>query len=196
VREGVPGAEDAKGVTIMAEAKPPHPVILLVGMLAGREEWLNAAEAELVEHFGPAELTSETWPHEFTDYYAPRMGEHLLRRFIAFGRRIDPGELAAIKRAANAIEAELAAALAADVPRPVNLDPGYVAPAKLVLASCKDYSHRVYLAEGVYAELTLVFEHGAWRAMPWTYPDYRTAAYQHFFSRVRDGLRTPRGRGG
>jgi hypothetical protein len=58
-----------------------------------------------------------------------------------------------------------------------------------VLASCKDYSHRLYLGDGVYGELTLIFEHGAWRAMPWTYPDYRTEAYQAFFSRVRNDVK-------
>jgi hypothetical protein len=141
-------------------------VTLLVGLLAGRPEWLNAAADRLVEAFGPVELASETWPHAFTDYYAAQMGTELLRRFVAFSRRIDPGELAAIKRRTNAIEAELAARLGAPVPRPVNLDPGYVAPSKLVLASCKDYSHRLYLGDGVYGELTLIFEHGAWRAMP------------------------------
>jgi len=70
----------------------------------------------------------------------------------------------------------------------VNLDPGYVTPAKLVLASCKDYTHRAYLARGVYAEPTLAYTGGRWQAHPWTYPDYRTAEYHAFFDRLRDRL--------
>lgn len=74
------------------------------------------------------------------------------------------------------------------VARPMNLDPGYIAPSKLVLASTKDYSHRIYLDDGVYGEVTLLFQQGAWRQFEWTYPDYRTPAYHEFFARVRSRL--------
>ena len=173
----------------MAEPQAPKPAKLMVGLLAGREEWLNAAAGRLVEHFGATDAVSQTWPHAFTDYDAAEMGTDLRRRFMAFERLIGPDELAAIKLATNAIETELAGELHAAVRRPVNLDPGYVTAAKLVLASCKDYSHRIYLGEGVFAEVTLTYEQGAWRGLPWTYPDYRTSEYQAFFTEVRQRLR-------
>jgi hypothetical protein len=173
----------------MAEIRPASKVKLLAGLLARDPQWLDAAGNALAEAFGPIDLTSDTWPHEFTDYYTEQMGAPLRRRFVTFESPIDPGCLAAVKRRTNEIEAELARSLAADVPRPVNIDPGYVTAAKLVLASCKDYSHRVYLGDGVYGEVTLAFVGGLWQAQPWTYPDFRTAGYQAFFTRVRDRLR-------
>ena len=173
----------------MADIRPATRVKLLCGLLAAREAWLDTAGRRLVETLGAADAISDTWPFEFTDYYAAQMGRPLLRRFVAFERLIDPGALADVKRTTNALEAELAAELHADVPRPVNLDPGYVAAAKLVLASGKDYAHRVYLGGGVYGEVTLIYSRGAWQAQPWTYPDYRTAAYHAFFTAVRSRLR-------
>ena len=180
----------------MGTAKPPQPVKLIASLFAGRPSLLEAARARLEEAFGPADHQSEQLPFDHTDYYTPEFGPDLARVILAFERLIAPDALAAAKLSTNAMEAELAESLAADVARPVNLDPGYVTPAKLVLASCKDYSHRIYLAEGVYAEITLTFERGAWRAHPWTYPDYRTPGHQAFLSRVREQLRTQLRRGG
>jgi len=129
----------------MADARDPEPVKLLVGMLSAFPETFDACQAELVRRCGPVDLRSDLLPFDFTDYYHREMGCSLTRRFLAFERLIDPGRLAEIKLTANAIERSLAGCGRWPVPRPVNLDPGYVAPTKLVLASCKDYSHRVYL---------------------------------------------------
>jgi hypothetical protein len=73
-------------------------------------------------------------------------------------------------------------------PRPLNLDPGYITPAKLLLASTKDHAHRIYLAEGIYAEITLMFRQRRWQPTEWTYPDYRRDDYQEFFSQCREWL--------
>ncbi len=173
----------------MAQPKPAQPVQLLVGLLAGRAEWLDAGVAELVEAFGPVEAVSEDYPFTFTDYYAPTMGAGLVRRFVAFERLIDPASLADIKRATNALEARLAERIG-QVDRPVNLDPGYVAPGKLVLASAKDFAHRVYLGQGIYAEVTLQFRHGRWVSSDWTFPDYASGLYDAFLTGVRDRLRS------
>ena len=64
----------------------------------------------------------------------------------------------------------------------MNLDPGYITPAKLVLASTKDHAHRLYLADGIYAEVTLAFRGKQWQPLEWTYPDYRRADFQEFFT--------------
>jgi hypothetical protein len=75
------------------------------------------------------------------------------------------------------------------VPRPLNLDPGYLGLGKLVLASTKDHAHRLYLSRGIYAEVTLNYQDRGWRHHDWTFPDYRRADYQQFFSQCRDYLR-------
>jgi hypothetical protein len=90
-----------------------------------------------------------------------------------------------VKLQTNDWEAEYARQGRHDDPRPLNLDPGYLTPAKLVLASTKDHAHRIYLARGIYAEVTLSFKDRQWRAHPWTFPDYRRADYQQFFSECR-----------
>ena len=84
----------------------------------------------------------------------------------------------------NSLEKGLADAQYA-VPRPINIDPGYVTPAKLVLATTKDRAHRIYLGRGIYAEVTLTYAKKAFQSMPWTYPDYRSEPYRRFFEQVR-----------
>ena len=169
----------------MGEVRPPKPVKLLVGMLAGRPEWFDAAEKLLADAFGPIDLASGLIPFDFTDYYTPEMGPGLLRKFVTHERLISPDQIAPIKLHTNEMEAELACQLAASVPRPVNLDPGYLDGSKLVLATTKDYVHRIYLRDGIYAEITLTYKKGSYVPTPWTYRDYATAPYLAFFAQAR-----------
>lgn len=170
----------------MGDIHQPAPVKLIVGLLAAREAWLEAAVERLVACFGPVDLASDPIPFTFTDYYTAQMGAGLLRQFVTHERLIPPDDLAAIKVRTNALEGELAADLDADVPRPVNLDPGLLEGSKLVLASTKDQAHRIYLGQGIYAELTLTFCRGEFVPAPWTYRDYRTDAYHAFLKRARE----------
>jgi len=172
----------------MWEVKDPKPVKLIVGMLACDERCLAAARDSLVSALGEIDLVSDTWPFEQTDYYADEIGPRILRQFVSFVRLIDPGDLADLKRRTNGIEQELARTLATPCPRPVNLDPGIIEPSKLVLATTKNYSHRIYIGKGMYAEVTLVFDKGGWRPLPYTYPDYRRQEYFDFFAKARDRL--------
>ena len=172
----------------MGQINPPTPVKLLIGMLAQCEEWFAAAERLLAERFGPIDLASDLVPFDFTDYYTPEMGPDLLRKFVTHEPLVSPGDLAPIKVATNDMEARLAAELGADVPRPVNLDPGILDGSKLILATTKDYAHRIYLAQGIYAEITLWWRHGRFEHHPWTFADYRREDYQAFFSQARDYL--------
>ena len=118
----------------------------------------------------------------------PRWALGLKKQFLAAERLIDPALLAAIKRQTNEWEAEYAALDRHPEPRPLNLDPGYITAAKLVLASTKDHAHRIYLQDGIYAEVTLAYRHRAWQPLEWTYPDYRRADFQEFFTRCREFL--------
>ncbi len=181
----------------MAQALPPPTVRLICGMLAARAGCFDEALKELTAIFGEADIISDVMDFDFTDYYDRDMGRPLLRRFVSFERLAPADALVAAKVAANAIEAGFASRAGGQPPRPINLDPGYVESSKLVLASMKNFSHRVYLGRGVYGEVTLQFRHGRWEAMPWTFPDYASGGYHPFLSQVRDRLRqqVPWGRG-
>lgn len=141
----------------------------------------------LVEYFGPTDLVSGTWSFDSTDYYELEMGEGLQRQFVSFERLIDPGQLAQQKILSNELERRICTecGLLPDQRR-VNLDPGYLSLSKLVLATTKDYSHRLYLRDGIFAESTLHFEAGRWMPWPWTYPDYAGDSYHEFFVQVRE----------
>jgi hypothetical protein len=172
----------------MGQIKPPEPVKLFVGMLSAYPGAFAEAEAQLSHVLGKVDLRSDLFAHEFTDYYRDEMGHPLLRYFLSMEDLVTPERLAAIKRLTNKIEADIASKGEWPVVRPVNLDPGYVAPSKLILASVKDFAHRIYLGDGIYAEVTLQYRHGAWAELPWTFPDYRTPEYHSFFTQVRGRL--------
>jgi len=113
------------------------------------------------------------------------MGAPIYRYFLSFKKLIEPSEIAAAKVKTN----ELEPAFASDYPnirRPINLDPGYLEQSKIVLASTKNFYHRLLISGGIYAEVTLHFEEGAWQSFPWTFPDYKTNRYHPFLTALRD----------
>ena len=172
----------------MAEAVEAEPVCLIVGLLSAYEPLFAKAEEALCGRCGPLRASSDVMPFAYTDYYEAEMGGGLLRRFLAFETLIPPDRLASIKRWTNDLEKRLAVP-PHPVARPINIDPGYLTPAKLVLATTKDQAHRIYLDMGVYAEITLTYRRGlGYQPNPWTYPDYRTEAYRRFFEQVRDDM--------
>jgi hypothetical protein len=172
----------------MWELTEPRPVKLIVGILASDERCLAAARERVTTALGPADLVSEVWVFDQTDYYVAEIGPRVLRQFVSIEPLIDPGELAAIKHRTNEIEQDLAGTLEIPFPRPVNLDPGAIEPSKLILASTKNFAHRIYIGRKMYAEVTLVFDKGQWRLLPYTFPDYRRPEYFEFFALVRSRL--------
>ncbi len=116
------------------------------------------------------------------------MGTGLKKVFFAPAGLADPADLADWKHASNDWEEAYAALGLHEEQRPLNLDPGYLTLGKLVLASTKDYVHRIYLCRGIYAEITLTFRHHCWQDHQWTFPNYRRRDYQAFFSECRDFL--------
>lgn len=165
-----------------------EPARLFCGIIAADQNVMRQAESGLAGEFGPAEMRSAVIPFDFTDYYRAEMGENLLRRFVAFGGVFDTGRLAVAKQRAILLEAGLALSAGAVSRRRVNLDPGYVTAAKVVLATTKNHAHRIHLGSGIYGEITLSLSKRGAQAHDWTYPDYRTAAYGAFFMMVRDDL--------
>ncbi len=172
----------------MAAITQPDPAKLICGMISARAELFDLAQSLLEEAHGPADVCSEIIPFDFTNYYDEEMGKPRLRKFIAFENLIDPGDLPEIKRDTNLLEDAFATADGESVARPINLDPGYVAPSKLILASMKNFSHRIYLAGGVFGEVTLQYRDG-WQSLPWTFPDYGSGRYFPFLDATRAKLR-------
>jgi hypothetical protein len=172
----------------MGHCEPPSPVKLIVGILAADDRCLRAAIEAVTATFGPGDLHSEVWSFTQTEYYKKEAGEHILRQFVSIEKLVDPGELASIKHRTNAMEIELAERLNAGLSRPVNLDPGLIEPSKLVLASTKNFAHRIYIGQNMYAEVTLSFHQGVWKSYPFTFPDFRDDRYHGFLSKVREQL--------
>jgi len=167
----------------MGMAKAPPPVKLIVGMISREVKLFEEAESRMQSEFGPIDFVGPILPFDYTDYYREEMGEGLNRKFVSFERLIRSDEIAAIKMATNRWEEELADS--GEGKRRINLDPGYIALAKFVLATTKDYSHRIHLGGGIYAEVALHFHKGTYQPYDWTYPDYRSRAYIDIFNGIR-----------
>lgn len=169
----------------MAEPQAAKEAKLFCGILTKYRTLLDEVAEELVRLFGEVETRSETMPFDVTDYYAESMGSPLLRQFVSFKNLIGQERLREIKLTTNRLERRVAESGRFDVLRPVNIDPGYMTPSRLVLASCKDFSHRIYLGDGVYAEVTLLYRKGDFCSLDWTYPDYRSRRYMDYFRHLR-----------
>jgi hypothetical protein len=185
----------------MGQPLPPFPALLVLTAFSRHRTALDWAKARAAAEWGPVPLQSTAFAFDETDYYRKSMGADLKKVFWVFERAFDPADLADVKRLTNAWEAEYASlarqgrAMASDgsaigEPRPLNLDPGYLTAAKLVLASTKDHAHRIYVRDGIFAEVTLFYRHGRWEHHEFTFPDYRRADYHEFFCRAREYLKT------
>ncbi len=170
----------------MAVPNPPLPVLRFAGLLAADETQLAAAQRELTQWYGAIDDQTQPMPFTFTDYYADQMGHKLLRQWVRFANLFAPEQLAKCKLDPNMAEILLARQFPQAAKRPVNIDPGYLTRTKIILATTKDHSHRVYLSEGIYSEVTLHWNGSRWIAWPWTYPDYQSDLAQSFFVRARE----------
>src|ERR1051326_6742025 len=168
----------------MAEIRQFNAVKLFVGVLISHAKLLPDVEKRLIEGYGPIDHRSAVIPFDFTDYYEPEMGDIIDRILFSFERLIEADRLPEIKRETNRIEDEFAPMYSA-VKRPVNLDPGYIEQAKVILASTKNFYHRIYLDSGIFAEVTMHFKNNTFQFFPWTYPDYQSKEYQEFFQKMR-----------
>ena len=172
----------------MWDVCPPKPVKLICGILACDAAALEAARVRLGAELGAMDPVSPVWPFDLTGYYAQQAGPEILRQFVAFADLVDPGRLAAVKHITNRLERELAQELGRPWPRPVNFDPGLIEPSKLVLASTKNFAHRVYIGDTMYAEVTMIYVRGRWESFPFTFPDFKSGRYDGFLSAVRQRL--------
>ncbi len=154
--------------------------ILIIGVLVSDNVWKNVEEI-LIRKFGKISHRTEPINFTFTDYYNEEMGDEIKRFWIAFSKLIYENNLADIKNTTITIEKEFSL----NGKRMINLDPGYLNLSRLILASTKDFSHRIYLRDGIYGEITLIYRNKTFSILPWTYPDYASDIAVDFFKKVR-----------
>ncbi len=152
----------------MSKPTPAQPVKLVFSVLATNAVKLDETIAKLSAHYGKPDFLSDLVAFDYTDYYCREMGADLVRRFLSMEELVRPESLPDIKLATNDIENEFTQ----EGKRLVNIDPGYVSKANLILATGKGYAHRPYLRDGIYADLTLFYQNKTFCSLPWTYPDY------------------------
>lgn len=174
----------------MGTISEPQPVKMIAALLSSDIDAISRARDELIHLFGAIDSESVSYPFTFSSYYENEMGESLHKQFLSFETLVDPATIAEAKRRTNDLEQVLLRARDGAnnslSGRTVNIDPGYLNDAKLVLATTKDFSHRIYLGQGIYAEITLEYRKGGYRSHPWTYPDYQTDLALSFFESVRN----------
>jgi len=168
----------------MGQIGNPEKAFLFAGFIFREDGLYDEVRRKLQLFWGRIIRESSVRPFSYTDYYRKEMGEDLKRSFLVFDRLILPDELAAIKVETNGIEEEFSN----EGIRRVNIDPGYLGLAKVVLASTKDFSHRIYLGKGIYGDLTLRFVRGSFHPLEWTYPDYREVQTINFLNEARGVL--------
>ena len=161
-----------------------HPPVKLICALTYQALYdLAKLYKKLEGAFSSIEMLSQPFDFDlFTDYYTEEMGPGLKKHFIVFSALIDPFELPAIKRWTNKLEGTTLN----KEKRLVNIDPGYISQAKLVLATTKNYSHRVYLGKGIFGDVHMHYQRGKYRPNSWTYPDYKAEQNVAFFGKVRE----------
>ena len=166
----------------MSLPSPPKPAKLVIGFFL-REKSLGIPVVEnLIQRFGDVDIVSEWMPFDQTAYYEPEMGSPLYRRMLAFETLVQQSELSQAKRITNQIEKQYTD----NGKRGVNIDPGYLLLERFVLATGKNFAHRIYIGKKIYADLTLVFRKGRFESLPWSFPDYAGDRIQTFLTRVRE----------
>jgi hypothetical protein len=168
----------------MGRILPVQPVTPILGVLYRDVAVVDDILIWVEKLMGEVTLASPEWPFDLTDYYTPEMGDGLRRRFYLFDRLSDPTLLSKWKVETNKLEEQAAHRMGEQ--RPVNLDPGYLNGSKLVLASTKNHGHRIYIGQGVFAEVTLTFREGAWIKRDYTFPDFASGRYDEFLSKARE----------
>ena len=166
----------------MGNPTNPVHVKLIASIICQKEDSFFSVLKEMVSHFGTLDFVSATMPFDFTNYYTEEMGKTLWRRIVGFETLIHPKTLSSIKLLTNAIEQSLS-------PKPpqraVNIDPGYMNRFHVILATTKPAPHRPYLKDGIYADLTLIYQEKSFKDLPWTYPDYASKGIKALLTELR-----------
>ena len=166
----------------MSTPKPPDPAKLVISVFMKEQQMFDQIFDGLEQIAGPCDIISKWLDFDFTDYYYKEMGSPLFRRVIAFKPLIEQKMLPEIKLATNELEKRFLS----QGNRQVNIDPGYLLSSRFVLATGKEYSHRIYIGKNIYADLTLMYTKNGFKTLEWTYPDYASDAVTGFLEKVRN----------
>jgi len=173
----------------MASIKPVVPALLVTAAFSENLSLINWGIEQMMRYLGPIALESVPFHFNQTSYYSEEMGPHLYKKLFAFADLVDPSKLADIKNMTNEIESASLGTTLSEQPRPLNLDPGLLNLGKFMLATTKDQAHRIYLKDGIFAEVTLHFQDKEFVEWPWTYADYRTDHVKAFLKKARSFYR-------
>lgn len=165
----------------MGTLQTPHFVKLFAGLLTLESE-IPKVEAALERKWGLIERRSEIHPFEYSSYYEEEFGSPLMRFFLVFSKTLSPEKIVLYKLESNAIESENAV----NGKRRWNIDPGFIDLDKIVLATTKPATYRIYLGDGIHAQSTLFFKDRSFHPWPWTYRDYKEEWSLAFFKKARD----------
>lgn len=172
--------------------QPAAPAALVCAVLAAKEKDLRQAQEQLTRPFGPVRARGPVYAFAYSQYYEKEMGTGLFKQILCFERPVDPADLPRAKHETIALEKKTARQESGRLYRSVNIDPGLLTAESLVLATTKHTAHRIAIAPGLYAELTLLYRKGAYRPFDWTYLDYQSAEMQEFLQSLRPWLLTLR----
>jgi hypothetical protein len=157
----------------------------VLAVLTALPEWLPERVRILEASFGPVDYRSAFVPFSDDAYYAAEMGGPLWRGWLSFRGSVSPRDLPAWKRRARELEAQWAVAGR----RSWNLDIGYLDSDKLVLASFKRGPLKLYLDQGVWADVILGYSQGAFQPAPRTFPDFRDGRYDKYLKVIREKMK-------
>ena len=166
----------------MADPSFPDPAMIVIGVIHSDSSVLESAIEKLSAYLGPLRQSGESFPFRWTDYYEKEMGKDLTRCFLAGRRLVERQWIVELKLLCNRIEKELSKK---DGSRRINLDPGLMSLENFVLATTKNRGHRMYLRDGIFTEVTLMYVQGKFEPLPWTFPDYRSEEIQGILLGVR-----------
>ncbi|MBU4350162.1 DUF4416 family protein [bacterium] len=167
----------------------PKPAKLIISMITSDKYLFGLYKEVLIKKFGEVDIESNAQPFNFTDYYEEEFGQNLMQKLFSFSTLIRQDELAEIKIITNSLENDnIDKNIKTNITHPkrkINLDPGYITLNKYILASTKDGPSRIYLNQGIYAEITLRFINKSFVPCEYTYPNYKTNEYINFLNSVR-----------
>ncbi len=166
----------------MSQPSPPKPAKLVIGLFTSEKSLCVPVVTELEKQFGPVDYVSKWLKFDYTDYYTAEMGGPLFRRVLGFNRLIEQDRLAHIKSRTNELEQKWSR----DGRRLINIDPGYLLSSRFVLATGKNFAHRIYIGRSIYADLSLLYADGKFQTLPWTYPDYADRGMQAVLEQIRN----------
>ncbi len=166
------------------------PVKLIAAVMIAPSVSADEAVSVITNEWGVVDLALDWYAFDHSDYYAGEFGPSLKKAFFSFETLVDAETMPAVKIRSNRLED----GFCRDGKRALNIDPGYIADAKLIMPTTKNLSHRVYVGQGIYADQQLMYHGKTFNTMPWTFADYKQPAVIDFFNRVRrvyfDQLRT------